>query len=196
LYRLLRVFALSVALLSGPASAFGAASSGSGGAAADLRGPGGLSDGSAHARQRLLSVWVGFPYAYYGWGRVGLPLGIGLSYFQPLLHDGFVPNLNDSFNLEAGAHLAFAWYGGFSTWLAVPVTVNWMLHFTPRFSGYLKAGAAIHFTFGYWAAQHAGAWVGAFPAAGVGVMFKLNHQLTLRLEAGYPWLALGLGFAF
>lgn len=196
MYRVLRVLALSSALLAAPAFAGDAAPANSGGAAADLSGPGGLSDGSSHSRQRLISAWLGFPYAYYGWGRVGLPLGIGVSYFQPLVNDGFVPNLNDSFNLEVGANLTFAWYGGFSSWLAVPITVNWMLHFTPQFSGYLKLGAAINFTFGYWATQYAGAWVSAFPVGGVGIMFKLNQQLTLRLEAGYPWLALGLGFAF
>lgn len=195
MYRVLRVLALSSALFAVPALAGEAAPANSGGAAADLRGPGGLSDGSPQSRQRLISAWLGFPYAYYGWGSVGFPLGVGVSYFQPLINDGFVPNLNDSFNLEVGANLTFAWYGGYSMWLAVPVTVNWMLHFTREFSGYLKLGAALNFTFGYWASRGA-AFLSAFPIGGVGIMYKLNQSLTLRLEAGYPWLALGLGFAF
>lgn len=175
------------AALSGPAFAQ------SSGAAADLSGPGSLTDGSHHARQRLLSVWLGFPYSYYGWGGIGFPLGLGVSYLHPLVEDGFVPNLNDSFNLEVGANVTFAWAHGTTTWLAVPLTVNWMLHFTPEFAGYLKLGAGINFTFGYWAHQGA-AFVSAYPVGGLGVLFKVTPALTLRLEAGYPWLAIGLGF--
>lgn len=194
MYRVLAAIALSSALYAAPAFARDAAPANSGGAAADLKGPGGLTDGGAHRRQRLITAWVGFPYHYYGWGSVGFPLGFGVSYFQPLVDDGFVPNLNDSFNLEVGANATFAWTSGFSTWLAVPVTVNWMLHFAPSFSGYVKLGAAINFSFGYWATNRA--VVSAFPVGGIGIMFKLNQSLTLRVEAGYPWLAVGLGFAF
>ncbi|MEW5743040.1 MAG: hypothetical protein AB1938_29260 [Myxococcota bacterium] len=184
----LRVLAVAAYLVAGTAFA-----QSSGGAAADLKGPGGLTDGSPHRRQRMITVSVGFPYLYYGWGGVGFPFGAGVSYFQPLLHDGFVPNLNDSFNLEVGANLAFAYGGGFSSWLAIPLTVNWALHFTPEFAGYLKLGAGFNFTFGYWSSRGV---FSAFPVGGLGILVKLNQTLTLRVEAGYPWLSVGLGFAF
>jgi hypothetical protein len=58
-----------------------------------------------------------------------------------------------------------------------------MLHFTKEFSGYVKLGAAINFSFGYWATNRA--VVSAFPVGGIGVMFRLNPSLTLRVEAGY-----------
>jgi hypothetical protein len=165
------------------------------GAADDVRGPGGLTDRSAQQRPKLLTVWVGFPYHYYGWGAVGFPFGIGVSYFHPIVPMGFVPELNDSFNLEAGANVAFAGGGGFSSWLSLPVTVSWALHFTPQFAGLFKLGAALNFGFGYWSGLR-GSWVSAFPIGGVGIMLRLMSALMLRVEAGYPWLSVGLGFVF
>jgi hypothetical protein len=193
MYRLLCAVALSSLLFASEARAEEPPR----GAAADLRGPGSLSDGSPHTRQRLVSGWLGFPYSYYGWGGVGFPLGIGASYFHPLVPDGFVPNLNDSFNLEAGVYATFAAGGGFTAWLAVPVTVAWALHFTPQIAGYLKLGAALNFAFGYWAsywAARGGSFIGGLPIGGVGVMVKLSPSMLLRIEAGYPWFSVGLGF--
>lgn len=199
MYRVLCAVALSAWLWAAPAVAADGAPPPPAGATADFNKPGGLSDGSPQARQRLITVWLGFPYHYYGWGGVGFPFGVGASFFQPLIADGFVPNLNDSFNLEVGAHATFALGGGFTTWLSLPVTVAWALHFTREFAGYLKLGAALNLTFGYWAsywASRGGAWIGAYPVGGVGIMFKLAQGFTLRVEAGYPWLSVGLGFPF
>lgn len=185
MYRVLCALALSSALYATDVAAQGAA--------ADFRQPGGLQDGSPQKRARLITAWVGFPYLYYGWGGVGFPFGFGASYFHPLVEQGFVPELNDSFNLEAGANIAFAYGGGFSSWLSLPVTVSWMLHFTRDFAGLVKLGAALNFGFGYWAGQRG--WFNAFPVGGIGVMVRLSPSLMLRVEAGYPWLSVGLGFA-
>ena len=79
------------------------ASSSGGSVDPSLRGPGSLSDASPQRRHPMLSFFLGFPAGYWGYG--GIPFSVGARYLQPILHDGFVPSLNDSFGVEAGVDL-------------------------------------------------------------------------------------------
>src|SRR5689334_6777873 len=96
-------------------------------------------DRSAHRRPFVFSLFTGVPY-YYGFG----PVGLGARFYIPILHDGFIPALNDEFGIEFGGDFTFygvwAGYGGYG--LSIPVEVLWDFHLHPRFDVYGKVGVA------------------------------------------------------
>ncbi len=160
-----------------------------------FRDRGGLLDASSQRRPSMLSLFIGFPYAY---SYYGFPLGLSGRYYFPVLNDGFVPTINDSFGLEFGADLALYSRGGFSTFLAIPIEAMWALHFFPKFAAYLKLGAAIEFRLGRACARDEcfeGLGVGAYPIGTLGFWYAFTDVVRFRLELGYPWVKIGLGFA-
>lgn len=158
-----------------------------------LRGPGSLSDASPQRRHPMLSFFVGFPAGYWYYG--GIPFGVGARYLQPILHDGFVPSLNDSFSVEAGVDLYALGASRFGAALAIPIEAMWALHFSTKFSGYLKLGAALEIRFlGDWCwGNVCGGLLGAGIIAQLGIMYRITDALTLRAELGYPGLKVGIG---
>ncbi len=160
------------------------------------RQPGALLDRSPQRRPHMFSFFLGFPYGYYGYVYGGVPFGLGVRYMIPLIHDGFVPSLNDSFNIEFGAD-----FGGIATRvfypiISIPVEVMWRLHFTSRFSGYVKVGAALEFNVVSYCttAYPCRTLVSANVIANVGLIYRFTDTVSFRAEAGYPWLKVGLGF--
>ncbi|MBL8918301.1 MAG: hypothetical protein JNJ54_05535 [Myxococcaceae bacterium] len=158
-----------------------------------LRGPGSLSDASPQRRHPMLSFFLGFPAGYFGYG--GIPFSVGARYLQPILHDGFVPSLNDSLSVEAGVDLYALGASRFGAALAIPIEAMWALHFSTKFSGYLKLGAALEIRFlGDWCwANVCGGVLGAGIIAQLGLMYRITDAITLRAELGYPGLKLGIG---
>lgn len=159
-----------------------------------LRGPGSLSDASPHHRHQMISIFLGLPAGYWGYG--GVPFSVGGRYLQPILHDGFVPSINDSFSLEAGVDLFALGATRFGALLAIPVEAMWGLHFSPKFSGYLKLGAQLELRFlGDWCWNGiCGGFLGVGFIGQLGIMYALTEAITLRVELGYPGLKVGLGF--
>lgn len=171
------------------------AESGSGessGGSSPLRQPDGLFDtSSGHHRPMLISAFIGLPYGYYGyWGGFGL--GFGARFYLPLVHDGFIPQINDEFGIEFGADLSpsFGTYNYF--FLDIPVQVMLDVHVTPQFDAYAKVGIAPTLYFGY----SSGFYVPSLFAGAVGLRYKLGSSFYLRAEAGYPMLMVGVGFGF
>jgi hypothetical protein len=159
-----------------------------------------LLDASSHRRPQQLSVFLGLPW-YRGFGGV-FPGGIGGRFYFPLLHDGFLPGVNDSLGLEVGADLSFYAYWrnaplGLS--LAVPFEAMWQLHVLPRLAAYLKLGVALDFGFANTCSPNGycgpNGYIWPFVVATGGLAVQLTQAIALRLEVGYPWLRLGLGFA-
>ena len=159
-----------------------------------LHGQGSLSDASPQHRNAMISVFLGLPFGYWGYG---FPFGVGGRYLLPILHDGFVPGINDSFNLEFGADLSLVSGAYFVPFISVPIEAMWQLFFVPKFSGYLKLGVALEMSFAsycFGSVCRSGFGLGAIPIGAIGVMFHFNDKIALRLEAGYPWFKVGLGF--
>jgi len=159
-----------------------------------------ITDSSPHLRPQLISVLTGFHYGNFS--TDGVPFFVGARYYHPILHDGFIPKVNDEFGIEGGADLIFNFLDDFHSdvsgdsiqiALGIPVTALWAFHFTPSFDAYAKAG----FTFGFkskvWDSDNV---VWANVVSQVGVRFRLNNALYLRGEVGWPAVAAGLGFAF
>jgi hypothetical protein len=159
-----------------------------------LRGPGSLSDASPQRRHPMLSFFVGFPAGYWGYG--GIPFGVGARYLQPILHDGFVPSLNDSFSVEAGVDFYALGAARFGAALAIPIEAMWALYFSTKFSGYLKVGAALEIRFAgdwCWGNGPCGGLLAAGLIAQLGIMYRITDAITLRAELGYPGLKVGIG---
>lgn len=153
-----------------------------------LRRPGFLLDRSSHPRPLLLAVHGIVPLGYFG--RGGFPVGVGATFYLPLVKDGFIPPVNDEFGIDFGVDAFFfpGYRNGFA--LFVPVTVLWTFHFTDTFAAYAKVGAALRF------------WPGfdqpVFPdfVSALGLNWFFARSVGLRVELGYPGAKVGLLFAF
>ncbi len=150
--------------------------------------PGFLLDSSPQSRPMLLSVHGVLPYSRFGAG--GFPLGAGVSFYIPIVRDGFIPPVNDEFGIDFGADaFFFAGYRNFFG-LWIPVSVLWTFHFTDTFAAYVKAGVALRF----WPGEPAPFYPDFVGAVGLNWMFA--RSVGLRVELGYPGLKVGLLFAF
>jgi len=142
-----------------------------------FRRPNALMDASPKRRPNMIAFFVGLPYYYWGWG--GVPLGISGRYYLPLLHDGFLPPVNDSLGLDLGADVLLVMGPGLF-FVDIPAELMWALHFLPNFTGYLKLGAALELGFGTadWGTQSIRGfrpWVQ--PVASLGCIIKLSDAL-------------------
>jgi hypothetical protein len=160
-----------------------------------FRHQGALLDRSPQHRDQQLSVFLGLPSSiwYYGFG-----LGVGARYYIPILHDGFIPAVNDEFGIEFGADFTGAFgYGYFLPIVDIPVEVMWNFHFTQNFSAYAKVGIAFELQF-YGSNYYLGRnnlYFTVNPVTAVGLFYKFSNTLSLRAEVGYPWIKVGLAFA-
>jgi hypothetical protein len=158
-----------------------------------FKGKGSVTDASPQRRRPLISVFLGLPAWYWGYG--GVPFSLGGRYLLPILHDGFAPTLNDSFSVEFGADFIGLGRSAFAVSIGIPAELMWALHITPKFAAYLKAGIALELNFGDWSGFGAGrGFISAGPIVGIGGWYAISDGLRLRLELGYPGLKIGLGF--
>lgn len=155
---------------------------------------GALLDRSPQRRSQMLSIFLGLPYGYYYYG---FPFGVSGRYLIPILHDGFIPSVNDSFSIEFGLDLSGAVGSSFYPILGIPVEVMWQFHFTQKFSAYAKVGAVLEINFVPYC-NVGGVLcrgpVSASPIGNVGLMYKFSEKVSFRAEVGYPWVKVGLGF--
>ena len=149
-----------------------------------------LLDRSPQQRDMRLAVFGVLPYGYFGPLYGGFPIGVGATFYIPLLKDGFIPPVNDEFGLDFGADIVFflGYFNPIALW--IPVSVLWTFHFTDKFSAYVKAGVALRIWPGYFNAVYPD-FVGA-----VGLNFMLSKGFGLRAEVGYPGIKLGVVFNF
>ena len=157
--------------------------------------PGGLLDRSLQVRDMMVSAMAGFHYGYYA--NYGVPLTIGGRFYIPIVHEGFIPQLNDEFGIEFGLDLNIIMLSSIYTestlfGFGVPVDVMWDFHITPNFDAYAKLGLVIGSNFSKY--SYGGFWWTIREA--VGLRLKITEGLYFRAEAGFPAILAGLGFAF
>lgn len=143
-----------------------------------------LKDAGSHHRPQMLSVFTGF-HMDFRHGS-GLPVTLSGRYYYPIVPDGFGRTINDEFGIEAGIDMLFKLGSKGDFGIGLPVAVLYDLHFSEKFDAYAKAGISVHIV-------HEPR---PFPYAAVGMRLKLNESLYFRVEAGYPLVLVGLGFAF
>lgn len=143
-----------------------------------------LKDAGAHHRPQMLSVFTGF-HMDFRHGS-GLPVTLSGRYYYPIVPDGFGRTINDEFGIEAGIDMLFKLGKHGDIGIGLPVAALYDLHFSEKFDAYAKLGFSVHI-------DHDAR---PFPYAAVGMRLKLNESLYFRVEAGYPLVLVGLGFAF
>ncbi len=156
--------------------------------------PHALFDPAPQDRSQGVTLWGSF-YSYAFCGGLycgGYGAGIGARYTLPVLKDGFLTRLNDSFDLEVGADVAYPYFA--FVVLQVPVEARWTFYLMPFLSAYAKlgAGAAITPACRKWACSV----VGPLAEAALGVTLKLSTRFALRVEASTLGLHAGVGVDF
>ncbi len=154
-----------------------------------------LDKSTGHDRDPMLSFFLGVPFSYYGYGTYvsAFSFGLGARFYLPIVNDGFLPMLNDSFGLEFGADtiIVFGAYGYSTAFaFAIPLEARWNFHIFPKVEAYAKVGGGLGFFFGNYVYPY------FVPVVNVGVLFRLNEVLWVRAEVGYPSVKIGIGFAF
>ena len=148
-----------------------------------------LDKGTGHVRKPMLSFFLGIPYG----GYLGFGFGFGARFYIPIVKEGFLPMLNDSFGIEFGVDPTILFWTTTGVGVAIPVEARWNFHIFPKLEAYAKVGAALAIIsfpgINYFS-------VGGILVANVGVLFRLNSVISLRAEVGYPAIKVGIGIAF
>ena len=143
-----------------------------------------------HTRPYQLSVALGLP-EYWGVGAMGW-------FTLPLVHDGFIPRVNDSFDLEFGliygVNLWLGWYGFYGFGGAPPmfltplVAARWNFFLTGDWTVFAMVKLGVGIGLNYPGLTH---FVGGFI---VGGQYRLTKDMSLRLETGWPYTSVGLAW--
>ena len=156
-----------------------------------------LDAGGGHTRGTMLSLFVGVPWfsTYHGpLYSTALAANVGGRFSLPIVTEGFLPMLNDSFGVEFGVDV-FLGLPGFSyavlgAGVQVPAEARWNFHLFPRLEVYAKLGAALEVLF------TPVVWLSPIVIANVGAVFKLSEAFYVRAEVGSPAMKVGLGVIF
>jgi hypothetical protein len=147
-----------------------------------------IKDGSSHSRPQMLSFFLNVPWWY------GVGIGAGARYAISIVPDGFIPKLNDSFELEFGADYIFRSSGPYQLHaVIIPFEVRWTFYFFDNFAAYAKVGVGAEINFGNNPLGNRAAVYHNILSPGV--LFKLTDSLTLRGEISYWGTKVGLGIS-
>jgi hypothetical protein len=142
-------------------------------------------------------------FTWWGWGFAG-----GARFGIPIVHNGFVPSLNNAAYVNFGADFYFVedWVcyrrnpgapceaHAYRFSLGFPVTLHWEFYFNDTWSAFAELGFQVYippsvFHRGFWAyGGHAAAWV----IAAAGGSLHLGQVVALTLRVGLPYVALGV----
>jgi hypothetical protein len=146
-----------------------------------------------------LDVHGGF--AWHGFGFAG-----GVRFNVPLIHNGFISSINNSFYLSFGADAYFVCYrrcghndNRYGPGLGFPITVHWEFYFSEVFSLFAEVGANVYFHPGFFDDGdgrffdgNGGAWF--IGAIGGRIAFSRSFGLVFRI--GNPYSSFGITFGF
>lgn len=181
-----------------------------GGATVGPRGEGGgIKDNGPHQRPQMASAQLYTPWRY------GFGFGLKLAYEIPLVQNGFIPSINNSFSIEPFFGLAwnnynngygYGRFGGINfddNLSAVEytpgVSVLWSFYFSPQFRVYGAIHTGVTIVAPYYSGPGDYTYAGdnyvrihIEPAAGI--VYSLNERLALRAEIA-TWSGLKGGLA-
>lgn len=159
----------------------------------------GINDVGPHHRQTDLSLLAWLPW-WYGFG-----IGVDARLSLPILPDGFIPSINDEFDLEPAFGIAYTNYnyagyaGGYGFTNFTPALYGiWAFHFSREFR--LYGGLGLGYNFAVYGGPGtvnpgvAASYVYFDPV--IGLNYKLNNNFGLRAEAGAQGLKGGIQIYF
>jgi len=126
-------------------------------------------------------------------------VGPGISMLFPVLHNGFIPSINNAvyvgFFIDTMFHPSY--YGWSSYWfLSLPVgaMLQWRFYLIEMISVYANLG------FGVWPwfvdNAYGGFWLRGFPLFQLGANFHFTQKIGMNVQFGYPSAQLGLNISF
>ena len=131
---------------------------------------------------------------YYG----NYSVGPGISMLFPILHNGFIPSINNAVYIGFFVDTIFhPSYYGWNTWfLSLPIgpMLQWRFYLIEMISVYANLG------FGIWPwftdNAYGGTWIRGFPLFQLGANFHFTKKVGMNLQFGYPSAQLGLNISF
>lgn len=156
--------------------------------------PNSITDNSPKTRADNLSVMAFLPYYY------GLGIGVNVRYEIPIVQNGFVPTINNSFSIEPSIGLDYRSWGvlgsSYGVFDVTPAVYGiWNFYFNDKFSAY--GGLGLGFDIGIYTGTHYSDAASFFywdPV--VGLHYKFSPNMAFRAEAGAQALKGGLSFYF
>jgi hypothetical protein len=160
---------------------------------------GSIRDASDKRRPFTLSVLAYVPWWY------GIGIGARVGFEIPIVHNGFIPSINDSFSLEPSFAIAYSTYNQFSYYddlhalrYTPALAVLWSFYFSPKFRVY---GAV---NLGYTIVDYTGDLGGYefksddyfYYEVSAGIFYDFNQHLSVRAELGWQGLRGGLALLF
>jgi hypothetical protein len=162
-----------------------------------VSGDGTITDRSTHTRQMDLSLMAWLPW-YYGFG-----IGVDGRFSIPIVPDGFIPQINDEFDIEPSLGLAYSTYGlvdtNYNYFNITPAVYGiWAFHFSHKFRAYGGLGLGVNIgvvsgnacngcgispTYFYWDPV-------------IGLNWRFIPAMALRAEAGAQGLKGGISIYF
>jgi hypothetical protein len=146
------------------------------------------------------------PHVLFGIGNVYGPGGFGLGgrFSIPIVHNGFVPTINNSVAITFGldwTHFDWCWYHGpcSGDYIGFPVAMQWNFYVAQRWSVFGEPGVEIYHGFisDCPAAQNCGGRpvvTGIEPAIFVGGRYHLSDTTSLTMRIGFPTFSFGFSF--
>lgn len=147
------------------------------------------------------------PHLVFGWGGPYAPGGFGLGgrLSIPIVHNGFIPTINNSIAISFGAdwvHYESCWYAGScsANYFDLPIAMQWNFYVAHRWSVFGEPGAVLYF----------GSYpdcplqpnlcpgrpptVGVVPALFLGGRYHITDKTALTLRVGFPSFSVGFSF--
>ncbi|MBN2528724.1 MAG: hypothetical protein JXR76_20205 [Deltaproteobacteria bacterium] len=141
-------------------------------------------------RPRVFDLHVGMAYYDIGMasgGRFGIPI----------VHNGFVPRINNSVYINFGADFYLVRYRNEAHGaLGIPIALHWEFYFSEKWSAYGEAGINIFF---HPSLFQGDGWTRSperWIAGSIGGRFHINEAVALTLHVGNPYSSFGVLFKF
>ncbi|HXN30411.1 MAG TPA: hypothetical protein VN894_01060 [Polyangiaceae bacterium] len=147
------------------------------------------------------------PHVLFGWGDVYHAGGYGLGgrFSIPVVHNGFVPTINNSVAISFGVdwmHYDWCWYNGScaANYFDFPVVMQWNFFVARRWSVFGEPGLVLYFgsygDCGLAANLCPGhpSGTGLEPALFIGGRYHLSDKTSLTMRLGFPSFSFGFSF--
>lgn len=148
------------------------------------------------AGQRPFQLDAHAGFAWNGFGFAG-----GARFAFPVMHNGFIPFLNNAAYVNVGADFYYirvpgitGYKGAYYPGLGLPVALQWEFYFSDRWSAFAELGVNIFLDPWLFQGQGMRALAGYWIVAGVGGRYHFNDFIAITLRLGNPYAVFGVTF--